>query len=194
MRIIGRTAATLLTTTIVLGASATAANAQATTIKDTASDVVTYSETSGENGTVLGYADSVDSGIDVRSLKVKHTKKSVTFTVKFARLSSNTGVSVAIRPNGKSEPDRVFFNTGRSSGEVYDMSDKTRCTVPVSTKLGKGGSIKATIKRSCLGNPKKIKISAAAVSVDPATGATVYDAVSKSSVRTPSETKWLKAS
>ena len=193
MRIIGRTAATLLTTTIVLGASATAANAQATTIKDKASDVVTYSDTNTD-GSVLSYADSVASGADVRSLKVKHTKKSLTFTVTFAQLSSDTGLSVAIRPHGKSEPNRVFFNTGRSSGEVYDMSDKTRCTVPVTTKLGKSGSIKATIKRSCLGNPKKIKVSAAAISFDQATGATLFDAVSTSSVRTPSETKWLKAS
>ena len=63
MRIIGRTAATLLTTTIVLGASATAATAQATTIKDKASDVVTYSDTNTD-GSVLSYADSVASGAD----------------------------------------------------------------------------------------------------------------------------------
>jgi hypothetical protein len=194
MRLIGRTATALLTTAIVLGGTATAATAQSTTIKDKTSDVVTYADDNDMNGTALGYADSVASGADVRSIRVSHSKKSVTVTMKFARLKSDTTLSLAFRPSGKSRPNRVFTTTGRKSGVVYDLKNEARCTAPVSTKLGKGGSVRVTIKRSCLGTPKRLKVSAAAVRFDATTGAVTYDVVSKSSVRSPSYTKWLKAS
>jgi hypothetical protein len=193
MRIVARSAAALLTTAVVVGGTTTAAQAQATTVKDKSSDVVRYADMNDATGTVLGHTDSVATGADVRSLTVKHTKKSVTVTLRFADLKSTTIASVAFRPSGKAKPNRVFVNTGNRSGEVYDLKDKARCTAPVTTKYGRGGSIKATIKRSCLGSPKKIKVSAAAVVYDPTTGGAHADVVSRSSVRGEAWTKWLKA-
>jgi len=192
MRSPARISAALLTTTIVVAGTATSASAQATTYKDRASDVVAYADEADETGVVLGYTDSISSGADIRSLTVDHGKKTVTVTVKFAELKSNTYVSVAVRPSGKSQPNRFLVNTGRRSGEVYDQKDKARCAVPLTTKLGKNGSIRATIKRSCLDNPKKIKAFASSYRYG-TNGEVQVDTTSRSSVDYPSFTKWLKA-
>lgn len=192
MRTTARIAAAVLSTTIVVG-SVTSAFAETATVKDKASDVIAYAHETDETGVVLGYADSIASGADIRSLKVDHGKKKVTVTVKFAELKSGVYVSVAFRPGSKALPDRFLVNTGSKSGEVYDQKDKARCAVPLTTKLGKGGMIKATVKRSCLGDPKKIKVFASSYRYD-SNGAVRVDATSNSSVDYPSYTKWLKAS
>jgi hypothetical protein len=193
MRTSARIAATLLTTTVLVGGTATSALAQAATVKDKSADVVSYTGSDDLQGTRLGYTDSVDTGTDIRSLKVDHGKKKVTVTLKFANLKSTTYAQVVFRPNNKREPNRVLVNTGRKSGEVYDLKFRTKCAVPLKTKLGKGGYVKATIKRSCLGNPKKIKVSAAAFRFDD-NGAGVADSLSKGDPRGTTYTKALKSS
>jgi hypothetical protein len=192
MRTTARITAAILSTTIVVG-SATSAVAETATVKDRASDVVAYANETDETGVVLGYADSIASGADIRSLKVDHAKKKVTVTLRFAELKSGVYVSVAFRPSGKSQPSRFLVNTGHKSGEVYDQKDKARCAVPLTTKLGKGGTIKATVKRSCLGDPKKIKAFASSYRYG-SNGSVQVDTTSTSSVDYPSYTKWLKAS
>lgn len=193
MRTSARVAATLLTTTIVVGGTATSAFAQAATVKDKSADVISYADEKDEQGTVLGYSDSVASGADIRSLKVDHGKKKVTVTLKFSNLKSTTTASIVFRPDNKRQPNRVLVNTGRKSGEVYDLKYKARCAVPLKTKLGKGGYVKATIKRSCLGTPKKLKVTASSY-IFTANGGGVIDSLSKGDPRGSSFTKSLKAS
>lgn len=193
MRTSARVAATLLTATVVIGGTATSASAQAATVKDKSADVISYADENDEQGTVLGYSASVASGVDIRSLKVDHGKKKVTVTLKFSNLKSTTSASIVFRPGNKRQPNRVLVNTGRKSGEVYDLKYKVRCAVPLKTKLGKGGYVKATIKRSCLGSPKKLKVTASSFGFE-ANGGGVVDSLSKGDPRGSTFTKSLKAS
>lgn len=198
MNTIHRIAATAVTTAAVLMSTGVAAHAQSATIKDKASDVVAFSsEDTDENGTLLDYQGSLDSGADIRSMKVKHTKKSVSVTLKFAELDRDPTITVAFKIPGKSQPQRFLMNvTSRAKADVYDAKDKRICRVPLTIKPGAQGSVKAVVKRSCLGTPKKIKVAAVAatVQVDGTSYVVKQDAVSATNVRTPSWTKWLKAS
>jgi hypothetical protein len=197
MRLVARTAATLLATTLVVGATATAASAQSTTIKDKASDVLTYADqTTDTRGTQLGYSESVASGVDLRSMRVKHTKKSVSVNVKFSNLDGLTTVYVYLRLDGKAAATRFLVNTEDEQGVVLNSQGRKRCNVPLTTREGRGGSINAVIKRSCLGDPKKVKASVLAVDQGYFGDNTPYtmDAVSPTGVRDQAWTKWLKAS
>ena len=138
-------------------------------------------------------SDSAASGVDIRSLKVDHGTKKVTVTLKFSNLKSSTTASIAFRPGNKHQPNRVLINTGRRSGEVYDLNYKAKCAVPLKTKLGKGGYVKATIKRSCLGKPTKIKVTASAYRFE-SNGGGVIDSLSKGDPRGTTYTKALKSS
>lgn len=194
MRTTTRAAAVLLTTTIVVGGTAATAHAQATTVKDKASDVLTYSD--GDNGTLLGYADSVASGADVRSLKVNHGKKSVTFTYKFAELGPDTTISAAIRLPGKKRPSYGLIGTSPHKVAVYNLKAEKQCSARVTSRTGAKGWVKVVVKRSCLKNPEKIQVAADAsvnLSTTDDTYAFHYDAVSKKNIRTPTWTKFLKA-
>jgi hypothetical protein len=193
MRTSARVAATLLTTALAVAGTATAASAQTGTVKDKPSDVVSYADMNDQQGTQLSYSDSVASGADLRSLTVDHSTKKVVVTLKFADLKSTTSVFVDFRPNNKRQPDRVLVNTGLKSGEVYTAKGKVRCAVPLKTKLGRGGYVTATIKRSCLGTPKKVKVTATAVRYTDNGGALV-DSLSKGDPRGTTYTKSLKAS
>lgn len=197
MRTSARVAATLLTTALVVAGTATAASADTDTVKDKASDVLSYADqTTDENGTQLGYADSIASGVDLRSMRVKHTKKSVAIRVKFSALADTTTVIASVRVDGKSKPSRLVVNTGETKGKVFTSRGDKRCTVPVTHKYGRGGSVSFVVKRSCLGDPKRVKVSVFAADAGYASdnGAVKTDAVSPNSVRSSSYTSWLKAS
>jgi hypothetical protein len=195
MHLIARAATTLVTTALVVGGTAAAANAQATTIRDKVSDVVTYSDTN-QNGTVLGYTDSVATGADIRSLKVKHSTKSVTIALAFAELGPDTSMSAVFRLNGKKQPSLGLVSTGKRSADVFNLKGKKVCSAKLTTTTGTKGSIKAVVKRSCLKNPKKIKVGADATAFTQSgdTFTVHQDVVSTSSVRSFGYTKWLKAS
>ncbi len=198
MRFIARSAAALLTTALIVGGTTTAAHAQSQTIKDKKGDVVQYDGFEDERGTVLSTNQSAKSGVDVRSMKVNHKKKSVVLDVKFSQLKKNALLSVVFRVNGKSRESYYMVSTSRSRADVYDRKDRRVCSAKLKTRLGKKGSIKATLKRSCLDNPKKLKVSAASVSIenvetDSEQPVFLADVVSKSSVRNPAWSKWLKA-
>lgn len=195
MRTSARVVTTLLTTTIVVAGTATAASAQATTTKDSAGGVVSYADDKDEQGTQLSKAASAASGVDIRSLKVDHGKKKVVVTLKVRNLKKDTVTSIAFRPNSKKQPNRVLVNTGRKSGEVYDQDYSVTCAVPLKTKYGKNGYVKATIKRSCLGSPKKIRVTAVTFrGAGDGTEAGVVDTLSKGNPRTEVYTKGVKAS
>jgi hypothetical protein len=197
MRTSARVAATLLTTALTVAGTAAAASADTDTVKDKASDVLSYADqTTDTNGTQLGYADSVASGVDLRSMRVKHTKKSVAITVKFSNLARTTTVYAAVRVDGKSKPSRYVVNTGRKTGVVLNSQGDKRCSVPVTHKYGRSGSVSFVVKRSCLGDPKRIKVSAFATDPGFFSENTPFklDTLSPNNVRGTSFTSWLKAS
>lgn len=196
MRITARAAAALLTTTIVVGGTATAASAQSTTLKDKPSDVVSFASPDDPRGTQLGYADSVASGVDLRSMRVKHTKKSLSINLKFSRLVDTTTVYASVRVDGKSTPSRLVVNTKEDSGTVLDAKGKKRCTAIATHRYGRGGSVNLVVKRSCLGDPKRVKVGAFAADPGYFEDDQPYkaDAVSPSKVRGGAYTKWLTAS
>jgi hypothetical protein len=197
LRTSARVATTLLTTALAVAGTATTASADTGVVKDKASDVLSFADqTTDANGTQLGYADSVASGVDLRSMRVKHTKTSVSISVKFSSLAPTTTVYASVRVDGASRPSRFVVNTDEKKGAVFNSHGKKRCTVPVVHKYGQGGSVSFVVKRSCLGNPKKVKVSAWAA--DPGffgdNSAYKGDSLSPSSVRGEKYTSWLKAS
>jgi hypothetical protein len=195
MRLIPRIAAAMLTTTIVVGGTTTAGHAQSTTLKDKSSDVINYASMKDEVGVVLGYAESVASGVDLRSMRVKHTAKSVKVDIRLSHLKNDTTVFVSFRLDGSKKDSHFLYNTWEDRGQVVNARGQRKCKVPLTTKTGKNGSVSAVIKRSCLGDPKKLQASAGAMS--PGAFETdvpiLADPLSPSAVRTPTYTKWLKA-
>jgi hypothetical protein len=197
MHLIARAATTLVTMALVVGGTAAAANAQATTIRDKASDVLSFTgQANDDRGTQLGYSQSIASGVDLRSMRVKHTKKSVSVNLKFSDLDVATTVYVSLRVNGKSTPSRFLVNTEDETGIVINSQGSKRCNVPLTTRTGRSGSINAVIKRSCLGDPKKIKASVFAADQGYFADDAPYliDPLSPNGVRDQAWTKWLKAS
>lgn len=193
MRTSTRAAAALLTTTIVIAGTAATANAEAVTIKDRATDVLTYSD--GDQGTRLGYSDSVASGADIRSLKVNYSKKSLTLRFTFAELGPDTTISGAIRLRGKKRPAFGLIGTSPHTVGVYTLKGKKACSARVSSRTGTKGWVKVVVKRSCLKNPQEIQVAAnSEANVSTADSyAFNYDAVSKSNIRNPTWTRFLSA-
>lgn len=197
MRILSRSAAVLLTASIVLGGTATAVTAQTTTIKDKASDVLTYADRNDPQDTQLGYADSVASGVDMRSLRVKHTKKSVVVRLTFADLGAETVPILNLRLDGQPLPSRFVVVSGDDRGSVLNTQGTKKCSAPMTVRLGAKGYVNVVIKRSCLGDPKRIKVSAVAGTDEGflgETGPATVDVFSSAAVRSEGWTKWLKAS
>jgi Flp pilus assembly secretin CpaC len=201
MRTTARVAAALLSTTIVVGGTATTAFAQSSTVKDRASDVVSsdltlVGEEVQEQESVLSYRSSIASGVDLRSMRVSHGEKTVTVTLRFAELRRDAIAVVAFRLDGDAEPERILTNTSRRWGRVSDVDDKKKCTVPIQTKTGPKGTIRATIKRSCLGDPKRLKATAVSVALKDSDDSLSIrqDVLSTKNVKTPTWSKWLSPS
>lgn len=196
MRLIPRVAGTAVASAALLLSTGIAAHAQSETVKDKSSDVIRYADQTDEQGTVLGYTESVDSGLDLRSMQVKHTKKSVSVKLKFAKLNAGTTVYVGFRADGKKTPSRVLVGIDKKFALVMNARGDIRCQAPLTTRLGKNGSIRAVVKRSCLGTPKKIKVSAAATDDQALEENVPYlgDTLSPTAVCGEAWTKWLKAS
>ncbi len=97
MRTTTHLSAAALSTMLVIGATATSAFAQSDTITDMASDVISYANAAGERGAVLNYADSVASGIDVKTIRVKHTQKSISVNLRFRNLDQGFFADAATR-------------------------------------------------------------------------------------------------
>ena len=190
-----RPAATVVAATALLMSAGTAAHAQSETLKDKSSDVIRYADVDDMVGTVLGYTESVDSGVDLRSMRVKHTKKSVSVNAKFSQLGHDASLVVMFRLNGASQPTRMLVSV-LGNGMVMTPGGKIRCQVPLTTRTGKNGSINAVIERSCLGDPKKLKATAVAATTDIISEDAPYvaDTLSPKAVRAQAWTAWLKAS
>jgi hypothetical protein len=186
----------------LLTATGTAAQADSATVKDKASDVVAYDLVLDEDATevdqkesVLDYRRSIASGVDLRSMRVNHGKRTVSVTLKFAELRRDAVAIIAFRLDGRAEPERLFMNTSRRSGTVTDAKDRRKCKVPVTTRTGPKGFIRTTIDRSCLDDPTRIKATAVSVTVKSTenTLSMRSDALSPKNLQVLRWTKWLKA-
>jgi len=197
MRTTTRVTAALVSSLIAVGATAASAQADTTTLRDKASDVLTFTDqTTDQRGTQLGYSQSKESGLDLRSLRVKHTTRSVAINLGFSRLSPDTVVTVSLRLDGKATPTRFLVSVGDGKARVTTPKGSSQCTVPLSVRLGDRGHVNAVIKRSCLGDPDRIKASALVSDEGLYGDNTPYtaDAVSPSSVRGVTWTTWLSPS
>lgn len=189
----------------LVASTGVAAHADSTTVKDRASDVVSYDftiddsaesdATFDEDGKVLDYRRSIASGVDLRTMRVRHGNKTVSVKLKFAELRRDATAVIAFRLDGQAEPERLFMNTSRKSGSVVNAKDKVECKVPIKTRTGRSGTISAVIDRSCLDDPERIKVAAISVTFKATDDAISVrqDVLSKNNLRIPSWTRWLKA-
>lgn len=202
-RTIVRLAATSATAAIMLASAGVAAHADSTVVKDRASDVLSSKLTLNEDETdivqtdsVLDYRRSIASGVDLRSMRVNHGKKTVSVTLKFAELRRDAVAVVAFRLDGKAEPERLFMNTAKRSGTVSNEKGKKQCKVPVTTRTGPKGFIRTVIDRSCLDDPTRLKATTVSISLKASDDSLTInqDVLSPKNVKTLRWTKWLKAS
>ncbi|MFC5678990.1 hypothetical protein, partial [Aeromicrobium endophyticum] len=151
-----------------------------------------------EKDSVLGYRDSIASGIDLRSMRASHGKKTVSVTLRFAELHRDAHAVIAFRVNGKAEPDRLFMSSNSRSGRIISDSDinKKICKVPVKTKTGAKGTMRVVIDRSCLADPTRFKVALVSMTakVTDTSITTRIDVISPKNVRVPRWTKWLRSS
>jgi hypothetical protein len=187
-------ASTAVAAGLVLSAGA-AAHADGTNVKDKASDVLYVPDSSNDDFSILGYRASADSGTDLRGMRVKHGKTTVTVRLKFANLAKDASISLQFRSNGRSQSDHFLFSVSQRRGVLLDDRFEDTCTVPLKARTGYKGAVSATIKRSCLDDPDRIKVSAVALRGDlvAENGAIYADALSNTKVQGPSWTKWLKS-
>ncbi len=187
-------ASTAVAVGLVLSAGATA-HAEVTNVKDKASDVNYAPDVSTEDVTILGYQASIDSGVDLRGMRVNHGKKTVTVRLKFAHLRSDARMLLEIRSDGRRKPDHQLFALSARRAILYSDTYDDSCTVPVTTRAGRKGTIFVTIKRSCLNDPDRIKVAATVFrgDLDTASGPGYADPISNTKIQGPSWTTWLKS-
>ena len=202
-RTIGHLVATSAVTAALVASTGVAAHADSAVVKDKASDVVSSKLVFNADATdvvetesVLDYRRSIASGVDLRSMRVNHGKKTVSVTLKFAELRRDAVAIVAFRLDGQAEPERLFMNTARRSGTVSNDKDKKQCKVPVTTRTGPKGYIRTVIDRSCLDDPTRIKATTVSISLKMTDDSITVnqDALSPKNVKTLRWTKWLKSS
>jgi hypothetical protein len=191
--------ATALAAVTVLG-TAPAAHAERASIKDKRADVVrtTYSADDLEvrEERRLTKTASRRSGIDATSVRYDHRSKTVSVTVRFARLKSDAGLYAEIYAPGSKKADfEVYGRMGSSVAEVVDPEYDVVCSGDFSSRTGKKGWMRLTVKRSCLGDLRKVRMAAGAYrTVEDGDAFVVYgDALSAKKVRTPHRTRLLAA-
>lgn len=206
MRTIAHLVAGGLAATALVAGSAVSATAQSEKIADKRADVVHIFDLFSDPedpGTVLDREASIATGIDATSATIKHGKKSLKVTIKFAKLTKESFIlQSSVRVKGaKQSPKYGITNDGmKKSIYVYSAStDKKLCSAKMKRKTGNKGSISFTIKRSCLGNPKSVKLQTGLFAFPDGfenedTLAVNVESISPKKLRTPAWTKWLKSS
>ena len=196
MRLIPALTAAALAAITVLG-TGTAAHAEQTTITDKRADVLVTSLLSDEYER-LDAAASKKSGVDAKGVRFKHGKKSVTITVKFSRLKSNSVLYVEFyKPGRKSASFTLVGGDGSRRADVMDRDFDEACTAKLRTRNGKNGSITATVERSCLDDMPKVRMAAAAYRMKPQgdDDVTIYaDMLSSRKILTPEKSRLIAAS
>ncbi|WP_019143947.1 hypothetical protein [Aeromicrobium massiliense] len=196
MRLITGLVTTALAVGTVLGTS-TAAQAQQSTIKDKRADVLRFDSIESDSYTRLDSAASKKSGVDAKSVRFDHGRKNVTITVRFSRLKSGSTIYAEFVRAGKKKPSFELYGYDKQGGDVYNARDKKVCNAKVRTSNGKNGTIRATVRRSCLGNPAKLRISVGVLRLSGGSAESPgysMDVLSSKKVLTPERSRLLKSS
>ncbi|TCI99464.1 hypothetical protein [Aeromicrobium sp. IC_218] len=200
MRLTSLVLAAGLATVTVLG-SGTAAHAERASIKDKRADVVRTTYSADEYEMVeqrqLNTTSSKKSGIDAKSVRFDHDRRTISVTVRFSRLKSGSGMYVGIYAPGSKEPDfQAYGEVGESKSFVYGTEDyEDACSGDFASRRGRNGWMTLTIERSCLGDLPEIRMSVGASRLIQQDGAlvTYRDALSVKKIRTPQKTRLLAA-
>lgn len=185
--------------TVVAGAllvtAAAGAQADEANLKDRASDVVSITDNEDDEGTRLSFQDSIASGVDLRGMRVRHGNETVSIRLKFARLDPRATVSIPFRLDGKARPGRFLFQLDRRRAFVLTDQLEEACSVPLAAKTGTRGTITVSIKRTCLGDPERIKVAAYVFGgdIEDETAPAFIDVLSPRNLYTPTWTTWLSA-
>jgi ribosomal protein L30E len=192
-------------TTALIVTAAPSAHAQTVKITDKRADVVYFQGEDDETGTLLDKRASAASGVDVTSVTIKHAKKSLKITYRFAELAKRDVLFIGelrIKTQKNKNKRFSFMNLG-SARNIIVYNDKEfdlACEVKAKRKVGKKGTFTITIPRKCLSDPKAIKLRSNVAQIDiddlveenPDISGTM-DAVSPSKVRNPTWSKWVKS-
>ncbi|WP_019144317.1 hypothetical protein [Aeromicrobium massiliense] len=200
MRLTSLVLAAGLATVTVLG-TGTAAHAERASIKDKRADVVrtTYAMDDFEvqEERQLNTASSKKSGIDAKSVRYDHRRKTVSVTVRFSRLKSDSGVYVEVYAPGSKKADfEVSGRVGDSQAYVTMPDDyEPICTGDVASRRGKNGWVTVTVDRACFGDLPEVRLAVGAFRTlfDDDTLVTYHDALSAKKIRTPQKTRLLAA-
>ncbi|WP_165570431.1 hypothetical protein [Aeromicrobium sp. IC_218] len=196
MRLTSLALAAGLATVAVLG-TGTAAHAERATIKDKRADVVlTTMWDEGYQERQLGRTESKKSGIDAKSVRYDHRRRTVSVTVKFSRLKSDAGLSVEFYAPGSDEPDYELHGfLDSSDADVMDAGYEHACSASLKGRKGRNGWMTATVKRSCLGDLPKVRMAATAFRVvEKDASVLIYgDALSAKKIRTAQKSRALAA-
>lgn len=200
MRLTSLVLAAGLATVTVLG-TGTAAHAEQASLKDKRADVVrtTYSADDFEmvEERQLNTASSKKSGIDAKSVRYTHRGKTISVTVRFSRLKSDSGVYVEVYAPGSKKADfEVTGGVGDSKAVVSTPDDyEPICFGDVKSRRGKNGWMTITVDRSCFGDLPEVRLAVGAFRtlLDDDTLVTYHDALSAKKIRTPQKTRLLAA-
>ncbi|MDX6276555.1 MAG: hypothetical protein QOJ72_683 [Nocardioidaceae bacterium] len=209
------TAAAIVSAAFVLAASSAAATAASDTTTDKNSDVQYYKGFDDQSPALLGHIQSINSGVDVRSFKISHSKKLVSVHFDVVHLQDKgITASVQLQKNNQSHSGDwlAIFRVQTASdssgtvhpGEVTILGEaEPSCTVDVTITPGRYGTIHARIPRACLGDPSTLRASAALsryykpaddTSEESQFERTWGDSVSATHYRSSDWTPWVKSS
>ncbi|WP_019144203.1 hypothetical protein [Aeromicrobium massiliense] len=166
MRKVSSVATAGLAGVLVLGATAVA-DADQSTIRDKRADVLVGSvyDEDGDDFRRMNAIESRASGIDITSGRFKHGKKTISVTLRFARLKSNTIVLTEFYVPGRKKAAFTLRATTEHARAtvVRGSTGREACTAKLRARRGENGSVTATIRRSCLGSPSKLRMATTAV-------------------------------
>jgi hypothetical protein len=140
---------------------------------------------------------ALGSGVDTRSLRVKHGKKSISIGLHAGSVFYASWLSMRAEIRVSASKTYSFVNTSSKSARIENSSGKKICSAHYEVKVGKIGTAYALIPRKCLGYPKQIKVSVASFRMgkdDDGTYAALIDMINPDYLVKPATTKWLKSS
>jgi hypothetical protein len=198
------------TMTALTLAPALPAHAESDTVKDKRADVMFLNPPFRDSLITFDRRKSIRSGVDVTSASIAYSPTTVTVKIRFARLTSElvrVGVGVQVRGGADKNRGRLGYtidNLGqlKTLGVTPYLRDGVWtkgpvCNAKMTTKAGRGGTIRIRVPSSCLGRPEQLRASVTAGrgigradDVDPVD---YLDIVSPSHVKQKTMSRWLTA-
>lgn len=134
---------------------------------------------------------------DAKSVRYDHTRTTITVTVRFSRLKSDSGVYAEVYAPGSRKADfEVSGGVDDSKAEVYAPDDyEPICSGDVTSRRGRNGWVTVTVDRSCFGDLPEVRLAvgAARTLFGDDTFVSYHDVLSTKKIRTPQKTRLLTA-